>query len=443
VALSFGTDGVRGVAYEQLTTGFCVALGRAAADVFGPGRCEIGLDTRESGPALEAALATGLAAGGIDPWSLGVVPTPAVAYRSRAGDHLGAVISASHNVWSDNGIKLFAPGGRKLDDRAQDRVQERLGEILASGAYGEVAVGARPIPDVDEPIAGYLAATKGAIEGRRLDGLKVALDCAHGAASIVAGPLFTELGAEVVLLNAAPDGRNINDDCGSTHPDGLRSVVVESSADLGLAFDGDADRLIAVGHDGSLIDGDRIMGLMAVDMLHRGLLAHDTLVVTVMSNLGLRRAMSQAGVRLSETPVGDRYVLQALADGGFSLGGEQSGHLIFADLATTGDGLLSGVVLSDLVARMDQPSGELGREIMTSFPQVLLNVKVAERPDDVVQLIGPEIVAAEVALGKDGRVLVRASGTEPLVRVMVEAATEHLASQTAQSLVSAVRSRLG
>jgi phosphoglucosamine mutase len=256
------------------------------------------------------------------------------------------MISASHNVWSDNGIKIFAPGGLKLDDATQAELESRLDVHLAAGAVGAPVLVSMPNDD-SGVIDSYLEMVVGALDGRSLEGFKVVLDCANGASSSVARSLFESVGAEVFVMNAEPNGRNINADCGSTHPQGLQAEVMARGADLGLAFDGDADRLIAVSNDGALVDGDRIMGLMAVDFRDRGCLTDDTLVVTVMSNLGLRRAMESAGVRLLETGVGDRYVLEALAEHGLSLGGEQSGHLIFADIATTGDGLLSGVLLAD------------------------------------------------------------------------------------------------
>jgi phosphoglucosamine mutase len=461
VGLSFGTDGVRGVAFEQLDETFCVALGRAVAEVFGnqvfdnqvfggdveqasSQVCFIGLDTRESGPALAAALSAGLVAGGLTPKSLGVVPTPVVAHGSRRDQCLGAMISASHNVWSDNGIKIFAPGGAKLGDVAQSQLQQRLDVHLAAGDAAEPV-----IVDDDETgvLSDYLDMVVAAVQGDSptlpLADMNVVLDCAHGAASPVAGRLFRRLGATVEVLNADPNGRNINERCGSTHPEALQARVSETGADLGLAFDGDADRLIAVAEDGSLVDGDRIMGLMALDLRDRGLLTDNTLVVTVMSNLGLRRAMESEGIRLLETGVGDRYVLEALGEHGLSLGGEQSGHLIFADIATTGDGMLSGALLAERARRATDPMSVIAGAVMITYPQVLINVRVAERPTDVAAVLSEEIAAAEAALGDEGRVLVRASGTEPLVRVMVEAASADGAQTAAASLAKVVESRLG
>lgn len=442
MALSFGTDGVRGVAFEQLSEDFCVAFGRATAEVFGAQICHVGLDSRESGPTLASALAAGLSAGGVTSVALGIVPTPAVAHGSRRDACLGVMISASHNVWSDNGIKIFAPGGLKLDDATQAELESRLDVHLAAGAVGAPVLVSMPNDD-SGVIDSYLEMVVGALDGRSLEGFKVVLDCANGASSSVARSLFESVGAEVFVMNAEPNGRNINADCGSTHPQGLQAEVMARGADLGLAFDGDADRLIAVSNDGVLVDGDRIMGLMAVDFRDRGCLTDDTLVVTVMSNLGLRRAMESAGVRLLETGVGDRYVLEALAEHGLSLGGEQSGHLIFADIATTGDGLLSGVLLADLVKRSGVPSSSLASEVMTNYPQVLINVRVAERPTDIAATLSTEIAEAEAALGDEGRVLVRASGTEPLVRVMVEAASADGAQSAAASLAKVVEARLG
>lgn len=439
MSLSFGTDGVRGVAYEQLSVPFVHALGRAAAATFSTDRWVLGRDTRASGPDLAAAFASGAAAGGATVADLGVAPTPAVAYLAAQESCGGVMISASHNPWVDNGVKLFGEGGLKLSDDQQAAVQRRLDEFLAHPMPIE-AVAPTPHP---APHAAYIASVHEALEGRSLEGLSVVLDCANGAASPVARQIFEGAGAEVTLLHHEPDGQNINEGCGSTHPESLQAAVVEEGADLGLAFDGDADRLIAVDDRGGLVDGDRLMALFAVDLRDRDLLAGDTLVVTVMSNLGLRRAMAAAGVQLHETGVGDRHVLEALDRHGFSLGGEQSGHLIFRRLATTGDGIASGLLFADLVSRAPGTSSQLAEDAMVSYPQVLMNVRVAERPLDVDGPLAAAVAEVEERLGDDGRVLIRASGTEPLIRVMVEATTDELAASTAEELVGVVERTFG
>jgi phosphoglucosamine mutase len=445
VTLRFGTDGVRGPA-EDLTDELVAALGQAAAQVLGDGadRFLIGRDTRASGPRIEAALAAGLAAGGLRAEVLGVAPTPAVAWIGAERDAPAAVISASHNPWHDNGIKFFAAGGRKLPDEVEDRLEAALDALLAGDS---TATPAGTGPDADGDAAADLSAWADAVvatvEGRSLDGLRIVVDCANGAASHTAPEVLRRLGADVTVLHADPDGTNINDGCGSTHPGDLQRVVGQLGASVGLAFDGDADRLLAVDEHGRLVDGDHLIAMFALDLRQRGRLRDDHVVVTVMTNLGFRLAMADAGVAVAETPVGDRYVLEALAAGGWSLGGEQSGHIVFADLATTGDGLLSGVQLLDLVARTGRPLSELAAAAMTSLPQVLRNVRVAERRPDIAEVLAPQIEAEEGALGSTGRVLVRPSGTEPLVRVMVEAGDATLADEVAARLVAAVETVSG
>lgn len=439
MTLRFGTDGVRGVANLELTPELVLALGRAAARVLEGSRFLVGRDTRVSGPLLEAALAAGLASEGADVELLGVAPTPAVAWLAAADGVPAAMISASHNPFPDNGVKLFAAGGRKLSDETEARLEAEVDLVLAGG------VGPRPrgtelgrIADRHGAIARYVAGVYETLDGRRLDGLHVVLDCAHGAATEAAPAAFAAAGATVTVVNAAPDGCNINDGCGSTHPHVLAAEVAKAGADCGLAFDGDADRLIAVGADGTIVDGDRILALCARDLRDRGRLKGDTVVVTVMSNLGFRQAMADAGIGVVETAVGDRYVLDALDSGGLSLGGEQSGHVIFRDLATTGDGILTGLQLLDLVARSGEPLAALARRAMQSFPQVLRSVVVASRATDVVAAVRDAVDDVEAELGESGRVLIRPSGTEPVVRVMVEAATEAEADRAAARLVAAV-----
>lgn len=434
--LRFGTDGVRGRAFTELTEPGVEALGAAAASVFGTGPVYLGRDTRESGPALAAALMAGFARAGVEVIDLGVAPTPAVAWLSAADRAPGAVISASHNPFHDNGVKLFAAGGRKLADADQDAVQARLDAYLADGL--PTGTPARGAIDGSAAVARYADAVVRSVDGRRLDGLSVVIDCAHGANSAVAPDALRALGATVTVLFAEPDGRNINAGCGSTHPETLQATVVAAGADVGLAFDGDADRVLAVDHTGALVDGDQILAICAADLRHRGMLRHDTVVVTVMTNLGFRLAMAEQGIHVVDTAVGDRYVLEALEAGGFSLGGEQSGHVIFRDLATTGDGLLTGVQLLDAVARRGRSLAELAGAAMRRLPQVLRNVRVPRADPGLVTKLGADIARVEERLGTTGRVLVRASGTEPLLRVMVEADSEEVAAAAADELVGAL-----
>lgn len=434
----FGTDGVRDQA-EHLTDAFVVALGGAAARVLGGADgFVIGRDTRLSGPRLERALAGGMEANGASPQTLGVVPTPAVAWVCAAREVPGAVISASHNPWSDNGIKFFAAGGHKLSEAVEQELESVLDDLLVSGAAEGLPVEAVP----DAPVPGgseWLAEVVATLEGRRLDGLRVVVDCSNGASSAFAPEGLRRLGVEAEVLHADPDGRNINERCGSTHPEDLRQMVVASGAQVGLAFDGDADRLLAVDEAGILVDGDHLLALFASDLRSRGRLRHDQVVVTVMTNLGFKLAMAEQGISVVETAVGDRQVLAALDETGGSLGGEQSGHIVFADLATTGDGLLSGIQLLDLLVRTGRPLSELAAAAMTQLPQVLVNVRVAERRPDIAEAMAAEIAVEEAALGGRGRVLVRPSGTEPLVRVMVEAERQDLAEEVAERLVAVAR----
>lgn len=448
--LKFGTDGVRGLANVDVTPELALALGRAAAREVQGGRWAVGRDTRLSGPMLEAAFAAGLASEGADVISLGVAPTPEIAWWSATEQAPAAVISASHNPFVDNGIKIFSAGGLKLPDEVEARLEATLAAILSDadrsgkgnhrGAKDSLprssqAVGSLTAESMHE---GYARAVAASIEGRKLDGLRLLVDCANGAASVVAPEALQASGAKVEVLHAVPDGTNINDDCGSTHPGELQAGVVASGADVGVAFDGDADRVLLVDHAGRLIDGDQILGVCAIDLAARGRLTANTVVVTVMTNLGFHLGMAKRGITVVDTQVGDRYVLEALDAGGFALGGEQSGHVIFRQLATTGDGLLTAVQVLDIVARSGRSLGELADEAMTRLPQVLRNVRVAERAADIVERLADEIAAVEAELGETGRVLVRPSGTEPLVRVMVEAPTEAQADTAAQRLVTVV-----
>jgi phosphoglucosamine mutase len=441
MSIRFGTDGVRGLANAGVSPELALALGAATASVFGAEQVVIGRDTRRSGPMLESAAAAGVAASGARAVLVGVVATPAVALASAQLDAPGIVISASHNAFADNGLKVFAPGGRKLTDDQQSQVEAALAAVLGADPTSlerptGAGVGTIDSADVADAYAQHVV---DALEGRDLDGLHVVLDCANGANSSVAPVVFERLGATVEVLAATPDGTNINERCGSTDPAELSAEVVRLGADLGVAFDGDADRMVAVGPDGSIVSGDRTLVLFAQDLRARGRLHEDTLVVTVMSNLGLHRALAEEGISVVTTPVGDRSVLEALDTGGWSLGGEQSGHIVFSDLATTGDGLLAGVLLADLVRRSGRPLDELARAAMTHVPQVLLNVAIPAPMPDITEQIAEPLAAANAELGADGRVLVRPSGTEPVVRVMVEAVDADVADDVAQRLADAVR----
>jgi phosphoglucosamine mutase len=461
VTVKFGTDGVRGVANSELTPELVVALGRAAGRVIAERGQSflVGRDTRISGPLIQAALSAGLASEGIDVWDVGVLPTPAVAALSADRKVPAAVISASHNPFEDNGIKLFAAGGRKLSDDVEERLEAELADLLGPNRPDGGPGAAAATTDVTSPTGAevgrlhldsdggpwYKRHLLDALEGRKLDGIRVAVDCANGAAAVTAPGVLRRAGARVVsVLGAEPDGTNINARTGSTHPAGLQAAVATNGAEVGLAFDGDADRMIAVDETGRIVDGDGLIALFALDLRDRARLAGDTVVVTVMTNLGFRLAMQEHGVVVEETQVGDRYVLEALDRGGWSLGGEQSGHIIFRELATTGDGLLTGILLLDLVVRHRHPLSRLAADAMTRFPQVLRNVRVVSRDGlPHATSVWAEVAAVEAELGGRGRVLLRPSGTEPLVRVMVEAPTQEEAESAAGRLVEVVSRCLG
>jgi phosphoglucosamine mutase len=442
----FGTDGVRGVANAELSPELVMALGRATARKLLATTFVVGRDTRRSSPMLQAALSAGLAGEGADVIDVGVLPTPAIAWLSATRDIPGAVVSASHNPFADNGIKLFGRGGTKLSAEAEAAIEDELDQVL------DVAVrGPRP-PEgfgvgrlMSEPRAAdaYLTHLVSLLEGRRLDGLKLVVDGANGAASDIAARLYEQVGAEVLAIGCEPDGANINAGCGSTHTDTLAGAVAEHGADLGLALDGDADRLLAVDAGGTTVGGDELLALFAIDLADRGQLAGNTVVVTVMTNLGFTRAMETRGVTVKQTPVGDRNVLAALDADGLALGGEQSGHIVFRRLATTGDGLLTGLMLADLMARSGTPLAELLDGLVDRVPQVLLNVAV---PDpgllSTAQAVWSAVAEEEATLGTQGRVLLRASGTEPLVRVMVEATGDGVAEAIAERLSALVSHEL-
>lgn len=446
----FGTDGVRGLANGPLTADLALSLAQATAVVLGQGRTAearraagkrltavVARDPRVSGEFLSAAVEAGLASSGVDVFDAGVLPTPATAFLIADIDaDFGVMVSASHNPAPDNGIKIFARGGVKLPDIVEARIEAAMSgpKLLPTGAdVGRI----RRFADAEDR---YVVHLLGSLP-HSLDGLHVVLDCAHGAASGVSPETFRDAGARVTVIGADPDGININDGVGSTHLDVLSKAVVEHGADVGIAHDGDADRCLAVDATGKVVDGDQIMAILAVSMKSRGRLKDDTLVATVMSNLGLHRAMAEHGIRVETTAVGDRYVLERMNERGFSLGGEQSGHVIMSDYATTGDGLLTGLHLVAEMARTGKTLAELA-SIMTVYPQVLTNVKGVDRARVDDEGIADAVTEAESELGDSGRVLLRASGTEPLVRVMVEAADVQAAQRIADRLAGVVRERI-
>lgn len=477
----FGTDGVRGLANEDITAELALDLGVAVARlvveerIMATGqmpivkdllkeqrhasmmesrtgikrprlipeepakpRAIIGRDTRVSGQFLDHALAAGLSSAGMDVTRVGVIPTPGVAYLTESQDiELGVVISASHNPMQDNGIKFFARGGYKLPDEMEDRVQAMLGQDwerpLGPGVGNVSANGAA----ADDAYVNHLVDTVPV----SLHGLRIVVDCANGAASEVGPRALREAGADVVVINASPDGRNINLNCGSTHPEQLQSMVVAAGADFGVAYDGDADRCLAVDGAGNMVDGDQIMGMLAIDMKKAGVLTHDTLVITVMSNLGLRLAMQEAGIEIATTTVGDRYVLEEMRANGYVLGGEQSGHVINARYATTGDGILTSLQVAAAVATHNAPLSELVAPIQ-KLPQTLINVPGVDKTRTDDPALQETVQACEARLGQNGRVLLRSSGTEPLVRVMVEAPTQEQANQEAETLANRVKELL-
>jgi phosphoglucosamine mutase len=441
VARLFGTDGVRALANGSvLTPELALSVARSAAHELlalrtGGGRplAVIGRDTRPSGSMLEAAAAAGFASAGVDVALLGVVPTPVVAHVCASGAaDLGLVVSASHNPMPDNGLKLFGPGGWKLPDEVEAALEAGL------GAGGERAVGTEVgRVDAADPkfVAAYTQSLLAALPSRPA-GLKVVVDCAHGAASALAPELYRAAGAEVVAIAADGDGARINDGCGATHLGLLQAAVVEHGADLGLAHDGDADRCLAVDASGTVVDGDQLLALLAVGLHARGRLAQDTVVATVMSNLGFVRAMEERGLSVVQTAVGDRYVLAAMRAGGFVLGGEQSGHTVLLDHASTGDGLLTGLSVLGRMAETGESLASLA-SVMTRLPQVLTNVR-ADRSRAAAPEVLDAVAREQGVLGSAGRVLLRPSGTEALVRVMVEAETAELAGEVAARLAEVV-----
>ncbi|MFD0266759.1 phosphoglucosamine mutase [Streptomyces sp. NPDC127106] len=448
----FGTDGVRGVANADLTAELALGLSVAAAHVLGEAgtfaghrpTAVVGRDPRASGEFLEAAVVAGLASAGVDVLRVGVLPTPAVAYLTGAlGADLGVMLSASHNAMPDNGIKFFARGGHKLADELEDRI-EAVYEEHRTGAPWDRPTGAGVgrVSEYDEGFDKYVAHLIGVLPNR-LDGLKIVLDEAHGAASRVSPEAFARAGAEIVTIGAEPDGLNINDGCGSTHLDLLKRAVVEHGADLGIAHDGDADRCLAVDASGAEVDGDQILAVLALAMREADALRGNTVVGTVMSNLGFKLAMESEGIQVVQTGVGDRYVLEAMKEHGYALGGEQSGHVIILDHATTGDGTLTGLMLAARIAATGRSLAELAG-VMQRLPQVLINVPDVDKSRVATSgEVAAAVADAERELGTTGRVLLRPSGTEPLVRVMVEAADTEQARAVAERLADAVKTALG
>ncbi len=441
MARLFGTDGVRGVANHDLTAELAMALGAAAARrllrLGGASRrvAVVGRDPRASGEMLEAAVIAGVASEGVDALRGGVLPTPALAYLTSAYDaDFGVMISASHNPMPDNGIKIFGPGGHKLDDATEDRIEELVHQGPGTRPTG---AGVGRAVDAEDGLDRYLRHA-GKAATTRLDGLTVVVDCAHGAASVAAPRAYRAAGANVIPIHAEPNGLNINDGCGSTHMQTLRSAVVSYGADLGLAHDGDADRCLAVDSHGRMIDGDAIMVVLALAMHEAGELASDTLVATVMSNLGLHQAMRSAGIEVRTTGVGDRYVLEELRAGAYSIGGEQSGHLVLPAFGTTGDGIVTGLRLMSRMAQTRRGLADLAAPMKT-LPQVLINVEVSDRATVAdAPSVRDAVAAVQAELGDNGRILLRPSGTEQLVRVMVEAADEDTARQMAVRVAKSV-----
>jgi phosphoglucosamine mutase len=442
----FGTDGVRGLANGDLTAELALDLSVAAAHVLADrGEFEghrpfavVGRDTRISGEFLEAAVVAGLASAGVDVMLLGVLPTPGVAFLTeKLGADLGVMLSASHNPMPDNGIKFLARGGQKLDDTVEVAIEQRMREEWErpqGGAVGRVTT-------YDAAIDDYVGHLIDSIE-HPLVGIKVVLDCAEGAAHEAGPRALVGAGADVSAIHAMPDGLNINDNCGSTHLEALQAAVLKDGADVGFALDGDADRCLAVDHEGTVVDGDQLLAVLALSLRDQGRLLKDTVVATVMSNLGFVKAMQGAGIGVRQTKVGDRYVLEAMKVSGYSLGGEQSGHVIMSDHATTGDGILTALSVLDRMATTGQSLKELA-SVVTRLPQVLVNVPDVDKSradDDAV--VAAAVAEEEAGLAGNGRVLLRPSGTEPIVRVMVEAPTDELARGVADRLAGVVRRQL-
>ncbi|MGA2277800.1 MAG: phosphoglucosamine mutase [Terracidiphilus sp.] len=444
----FGTDGIRAVAGEYpldaatiYATG--LALGHSLRKITAEPRVILGRDTRESGPWIAAMLAAGLRAAGVVVGSAGVVPTPAVAFLARKRKfHAGVVISASHNPWQDNGIKLFGADGFKLADAVELAMEEEILHHAANSAAPDPVT----LPAIDDNSAlqqDYIQFLIDCVPGLSLAGLRIVADCANGAAAAIAPTLFKRLGGDVTLLNVAPDGRNINLNCGALHSDLVAAEVQARGAKIGLSFDGDADRCMLSGAKNNVINGDAILLIVARDLKERGLLTGDLVVATTMSNMGLEAALRRSGIKMLRAPVGDRYVLEQMLKHNAALGGEQSGHILLPHLATTGDGLLTALVVLDLIARRGKSIDELTADLKV-FPQVIVNVKVREKkPLESIPAVAAAIRAAEAELKETGRVVIRYSGTEPLARVMIEAESEEAMRLHADAIADAIRAELG
>ena len=444
----FGTDGMRGIAGEYpldagtiFATG--LALGHSLRKSTAEPRVILGRDTRESSPWIAATLAAGLREAGVRVESAGVITTPGVAFLAHThGFNAGTVVSASHNPWRDNGIKLFGGDGFKLPDEEELAIEEEIFQHAAKGGAPDPAT-LPPVEDNADLLKDYVQFLIDCVPGLNLDRLRIVADCANGAAAAVAPELFRRLGGEVTLLNVDPDGRNINDNCGALHPRWVAGEVVARGADIGLTFDGDADRCMLAGPQGNVINGDAVLLMAGRDLQARAMLTGNLVVATTMSNMGLETALKRSGIRMLRAPVGDRYVLEQMQKNDAALGGEQSGHILFPHLATTGDGLLTALVVLDLIARSGKTIEELTGDLKV-FPQVIVNVKVREKkPLDSIPVVVARIRRAEEELRDSGRVVIRYSGTEALARVMIEAEDEGLMHHHAEAIASAIRAELG
>ena len=442
----FGTDGIRAVAGEApldavtihaIGIAIAVSLKKTAAP-----RVLLGMDTRESSEGIAATLTAGLVAGGASVENAGVITTPAVAHLTHVhGFAAGVVISASHNPWQDNGIKLFGPDGYKLPDATELRIEAEIFRQLAAHTEAPVAVHAPAVNEADR--AEYTRFLLAAVPGLSLDNQTIVIDCANGAASAVAPQLFSDLGGSVIIAHASPDGRNINEGCGALHPEVVAAEVVATKASMGITFDGDADRALFADEHGRVVTGDAVLLLAARDLKARGMLANDTVVATTMSNMGLEAALARSGITMLRAPVGDKYVLEQMLATGASLGGEQSGHILFAGRSTTGDGLLTALLLLDILHRAGKTLAELTADLKV-FPQVIVNVKVREKkPMDTIPTVVEAIAQADAALAGSGRVVIRYSGTEALARVMIEAEDEGQMRHHADAIAGAIRSEIG
>ena len=437
----FGTDGVRGSANKDLTPELVFSLGKSASLVIakqhGNGRASavVGRDPRASGEMLEAALIAGLATVGVDVLKVGVLPTPAIAYLTQYYKaDLGVVLSASHNVFSDNGVKFFSKDGKKLPDEVEDEIEKNLETKVPHPTGSEVG----RVKEMADAYEAYLSHLLETVEPGALKGLKVVVDCANGAASDVAPDLYNRAGAEVIAINNSPNGININDNCGSTHMGSLIERVKKEKADVGIAHDGDADRCLAVDESGNIIDGDHILALLAKDFKNSKQLTSETVVSTVMANLGFKLAMKNESISIIETQVGDRYVLEAMEEKNYILGGEQSGHIIMRNYSTTGDGLLTALQLMNVIANEKKSLSNIS-QIVKKYPQILINVADVDKSKINNDKLQDAVKKAEQDLNQKGRVLLRPSGTESLIRVMVEAETQDIAEKIAQDLAEVVK----